>query len=284
VDRRKHNSIQKSKIDAGNIQISSTDQKLSTRIATNIVDPDGTVYWYIRFNTLLDGTTVSKHTMNVTDTKGFILNSIITYDASRNLIVLNPMDLFRQNEYYILNISTKVRSAKGKPLSKSVHILFKLVNNEISDFEMLKATAAPKPRKKPASMKRKEIEELMRVKAYTRESGIEKSVGQPTLPFGSLKVKIHLAVFGLLLMVASVFTQNMVFVIVAMSIAALGTIHVLLQMQRKDVKSAISYTMGVVRFNGGKFKKAQKAFQRANALDPKNELAEYAISKVEYFL
>ncbi|MDR2168341.1 MAG: hypothetical protein LBE35_10925 [Clostridiales bacterium] len=284
MDRRKHEAIQKSKIDAGNIVLKSTDPKLRSRISTNITDPGGAVYWYIRFNTVLDGESVSKHTMNVTDTKGYILNSIITYDATRNLIVLNPMDLYRQNEYYILNISKKVRSAKGNPLKRSVHILFKLVNNEITEFEMLQSTAVPKARKKPASLKRKEIQELMRVKTYSQDVDVKKNVGSPTLPFGAIGVKIHWAVIGLLLMVGSMFVQQTFVILGAMSLAALGMLHVLLQLRKKPIKSSLAYTVGVVRFNGGKYKKAQKSFRRATSLNPGNELAEYALNKVEYYL
>jgi hypothetical protein len=284
MDPKKHDIIQKSKIDAGNIVLRASDPKLASRISTNITDPGGAVYWYIRFNTLLDGESVSKHTMNVTDTKGYILNSIITYDARRNLIVLNPMDLYRQNEYYILNISKKVRSAKGRPLAKSVHILFKLVNNEISEFEMLQSTAVPKPRKKPASLKRKEIQELLRTKTYSNKVDMEKNIGSATLPFGPLGVKIHWAVIGLVLMLGSIFVQNTTVIIVAMTLAALGMIHVLMQLRKRTVKSSLAYTMGVIRFNSGKYKKAQKAFAKAINQDPGNELAEYATNKVQYFL
>jgi len=284
MDMKKHEAVQRSKIDAGNIVLKSNDPNLKTRIATNITDPNGAVYWYIRFNTLLDGESVSKYTMNVTDTKGFILNSIITYDASRNLIVLNPMDLFRQNEFYILNISTKVRSAKGKPLSKPVHILFKLVNNEISEFQMLQNTAVPKARKKPASVKREEIKELMRVKTYSKDATVEKSVGQATLPFGSLGIKLHWAIIGLILMMGSIFTQDTYFIIGAMVLAAFGVVHVLLQLRKKEVKSSIAYARGVMRFNSGKYEKARKLLDRAVGLNPKNELAEYAANKVKYFV
>ena len=284
IDPKKHAAIEKSKIDAGNIVLKSNNPNLKTRIATNITDPNGAVYWYIRFNTLLDGESVSKHTMNVTDTKGYILNSIITYDSSRNLIVLNPMDLFRQNEYYILNISTKVRSAKGRQLTKPVHILFKLVNNEISEFEMLKNTAVPKPRKKPASLKRQEIKELMRVKTYSKELEVEKNIGKASLPFGPLGIKLHWAIIGLILMVGSIFTQDTVLIVGAMVIAASGVVHVLVQMRKKDTKSSLAYTMGVIRFNSGKYQKAERSLKKAAKLNPKNELAEYAVNKVKYFV
>ena len=284
MTRKKHEAIQRSKIDAGNIMLKSTDTTLSTRIAANITDPNGAVYWYIRFNTLLNGETVSKHTMNITDTKGYILNSIITYDASRNLIVLNPMDLYRQNEYYILNISTKVQSAKGKNLSKPVHILFKLVNNEISEFELLKSTAVPKARKKPSAVKRQEIKELMTVKTYSSGIDVQKNVGQPTLPFASLGIKLHWAIIGLLMMIGSVFAGNTNFIMAGMALAFLGMVHVVMQLRKKEIKAAMAYTIGAARFNRGKYEKAKKALTKATKINPNNELAEYAVNKVQYFI
>ena len=154
------------KLDTGRIKMRMSDPALKKKITTNITDPGGTVYWYIRFNIALDPASVTKHTMNVTERNGYILNVIFTYDSRSNLIVLNPMDLYRQNEYYILNISKKVRPARGRPLSKSVHIMFKILGEQISDFQVLKNSAVPKPRKKPVSVRRAEIKELMAAQAY----------------------------------------------------------------------------------------------------------------------
>ena len=284
MDAKKHDTIQKNKIDAGKIVLKSTNPKLSNRITTNITDPCGAVYWYIRFNVPLEAGSVSRHTMNITDTNGYILNSIITYDESRNLIVLNPMDLYRKNEYYILNISKDVRSAKGRALGKSMHILFKLVNNEISEFEILQATAAPKPRKKPSSLKRVELQELLSSKTYTAAVDINKNVGRPTLPYRPLGVKIYWAVIGLGLMIGSILSQDTALIIIAMVLASFGVVHIVIQLRKRDVKSAIAYTVGVARFNNGKYKKAQRAFIKAAKQDPSNEFAEYAANKVQYFL
>jgi tetratricopeptide (TPR) repeat protein len=265
----------------------ASDPSLKGRITINIVEPDGTVYWYIRFNTLLDEATVCKKTMNITDTKGYILNSLITYDATRNLIILNPMDLYRPNENYILNISKKVRSLSGKYLKKPVHIMFKLVNNKMTEFEILKSTAeVPKPRKKPHSVKREEIKELMDARAIAagKERVSKKNEVKPTLPYGTIGIKIHLSAIGLLLMVASLFTQNTNIILGGMALAVLGLAHVLLQLRKKTVLSSLNYAFGVSRFNKGNYQQAQKLFERAITQDPRNDLAEYAADKVEHYV
>jgi len=286
MDRKaKHKLYEESRTRTDTFHIAAQNPAMKSKISTNITEPDGNVYWFIRFNISLDPVSVSRSTMNITDTKGYILNSIITYDDTRNLIVLNPMDLYRQNEYYILNVSKKVKSAKGKPLNKSIHILFKIMNNEISEFEILKSTAnVPKPRKKPAKMRRQEIQELMTVKAYSKQVDIQQSVGEAILPYGSLGIKLHWAIIGLTLMTASLFTQSTNLIIGGMAMAVLGLVHIIAQMRRKPIKSSISYAFGVAHFNKGRYPQAQRSFRKALEQDPYNELAEYASSKVKYFL
>lgn len=267
--------------------VAAQNPNIKGRITTNITEPDGEVHWFIRFNISLDPTTVSRNTMNITDKKGYILNSIITYDDTRNLIVLNPTDLYRQNESYILNVSKKVMPAKGKPLSRSIHILFKIVNNEISEFEILKSTVrVPKARKKPSSVRRAEINELVKSKAYSREVNevVVKKIGIPTLPYAAIGVKLGFAILGLSLMTASLFSQNTGIIIAGMACAVLGFGHIIFQMRKKPIRSALGYAFGVSAFNRGKYAAAQKHFAKALEQNPYNELAEYAANKTEYYL
>ena len=285
MDKRKHDAYQKSRVRGDNYVIATTDPKLRGRINTNITDPEGAVYWYIRFNVALNPDTVSKYTMNITDMKGYILNSIITYDVTRNLIVLNPMDLYRQNEYYVLNISKKVQSAGGKSLPKSAHILFKIINNELSDFEILKSTAhIPKPRKKPASMRRDEVRELVKSKTFTPAVEAKKSVGSPTLPYGPLNIKLGWPILGLIVMGLTLLSGTTAIIVGGMAAAIAGLLQLLFQLRTKKVQSAINYLHGVSRFNRGKYKKAAEPLKKAANLDPDNELAEYAAGKVQFYL
>ena len=282
--KEKLEAMERAKMEDDNIKLMVSSPGLKDRITTDITDPGGTVYWYIRFNTPLDPDSVTKHSMNVTETNGYIINVIITYDSSRNLIVLNPCDLYRQNEYYLLNISTKVRSDKGKPLPKSVHIMFKLKGDEISEFRMIKNTKGlPKPRKKPERVRRTEIAELMEAWNHETPESIRKTVGQPTLPYGPVALKMQLAILGLIWMGFSLFFNNLYITLIGLSLVLLGLVHICIQLARRPTRSILNYTWGVMHFNGGRYGAAQRFFEKARNLDPYSDLAKYAAAKVKLY-
>lgn len=281
-------NLERAKLDASNIKMMVNDPSLKGKITSNITDPGGSVYWYIRFNTPLDPESVTKHTMNVTERNGYILNTLITYDATRNLIVLNPTDLYRQNEYYILNISKKVRSGKGKSLTKPVYILFKLMNDQISEFQILKDTAqVPKPRKKPVSVRRAEIREYMAAQAFNSENEDTppKWTGRrPTLPFGQFAVKLQLAILGLIWLVLSFFFGNFYVILAGVCLVILGLAHICVQIVKPRIRAAILYDLGVRRFNIGRYTAAMRLFQKSFKLDSNNEMTQYALVKTEHYI
>jgi len=282
--KEKLKAMEKAKMDGENIKMMVSNPDLKGKITTNITDPGGTVYWYIRFNTLLDPDSVTKHSMNVTETNGYIINTIITYDSTRNLIVLNPCDLYRQNEYYLLNISTKVRSDKGKPLPKSVHIMFKLKGDEISDFKVIKnTTGLPKPRKKPESVRRAEIMELMEARDHVAPPSTRKTLGRPVLPFGPVILRVQLALLGMVWLAFSLFFNDFYITLIGLSLLTLGLLHILFQLTRRRTRSAINYTRGVMRFNKGNYGEAHRLFDKSLKQDPYNDLAKYAVAKVKVY-
>ncbi|MCL2854678.1 MAG: hypothetical protein FWE21_03570 [Defluviitaleaceae bacterium] len=280
-DNQRQEVIQQGKMKTDNFVMKSTDPNMKTKVATNITDPGGTVYWYIRFNTPLDADTVTRKTTNVTDTTGYILHTLITYDATRNLIVLNPMDLYRQNEYYILHISKKVRSAKGRPLPKNVYIMFKLVGEQISEFHMLKEDSVPKPVEKPKSMRRAEQAELVSVQNAQHDSETTPNPAKPTVPYGPIGIKLHLALIGLLLMLASLATQSVPIILGGMGAAFIGLGHIIFQMTKKPTMSAINYNLGAHNFNKQAYTKAAKLFEKSAAQDPANKLPANALNKTK---
>ena len=282
--KEKFDAMERATVDSENIKMMVNNPALKDKITTNITEPDGTVYWYIRFNTPLDPDSVTKHSMNVTQTDGYIINVIITYDSSRNLIVLNPCDLYRQNEYYLLNISTKVRSGKGKPLAKPVHIMFKLKGDEISDFKVVKNTAGlPKPRKKPDNVRRAEIAELMTAFDYEEPAPTRTTVGQPSLPYGPITLHLQLAILGLIWLTFSLFFNNFYVTLIGLSLLTLGFIHICFQLAKRRTRADINYTRGVILFNKGRYDRAQQYFDRTLELDSQNDLAKYASAKVKLY-
>jgi len=284
--KEKLEAMEKAKMESDNIKMMVSNPNLKGKITTNITEPNGQVYWYIRFNTLLDSDSVTKHSMNVTETNGYIINTIITYDATRNLIVLNPCDLYRQNEYYLLNISTKVRSDKGKPLPKSVHIMFKLKGDEISDFKVIKNTAGmPRPRKKPLAVRRAEIMELMEARNNDTPppNPKKKAAARPVLPYGPVMLRVQLAVLGVIWLGFSLMFNNFYVTLIGLSLVLLGFVHIIAQLTKKRTRSAINYIRGVMHFNKGRYREAQQLFNKAVAQDAKNDLAKYAAGKVKLY-
>lgn len=286
-ENQRQEVIQQGKMKTDNFVMKSTDPNMKAKVATNITDPNGAVYWYIRFNTPLDEETVSRKTMNVTDTSGYILHTLITYDATRNLIVLNPMDLYRQNEYYILHISKKVRSAKGRPLPKNVYIMFKLVGDKISEFHALKEDSVPKPVEKPKSMKREELAELQNAQQAIEEAkktikeNKPKKPTPPSVPYGPIGIKLHGAFVGLVLMLGSLATQTVGIIIGGMGAAFLGLLHIVIQMTKKPTKSAINYNLGAHNFNKQDYNKSIKFFKKSAAQNPGNKLPQIALKKAQ---
>jgi Flp pilus assembly protein TadD len=85
-------------------------------------------------------------------------------------------------------------------------------------------------------------------------------------------------------MVASLFTQNAYFIMGGMALAISGLVHVIIQTRKKTVLSSLNYAIGASRFNNGNYRHAQKSFTKAAKLNPRNELAEYALGKVKYYI
>jgi len=292
---KKQAQIEKGKIDDGKIKMTMNDPSLRGKVTSRITDPGGVVYWYIRFNVLLDAASVTKRSMNVTDIKnGYIMHVIITYDNTRNLIVLNPMDLYRQNDYYMLNVSRKVRSNKGRPMQKPVHIMFKIVGDKISDFEVIKDTARiPRPKKKPESVRRAEMREFMTQDEPPPEENAENAVesekpekpkARPQLPFGKISVQVQLAVLGLVWLGLSLFFNNFFVTLSGIILLFLGLIHLVAQLAKKQIRSTIYYDLGVRRFNAGNYPAANIYFKKSFALNPKNEMAQFGLKKSEKYL
>lgn len=252
-----------------NFKIRTTNKDLENKINTNIKYGIDEVYWYIKFNIFLDENTVNKKTMNVTDTEGYIMKTNITYDSLKNLIVISPIDTYEQNRFYILNISKQVKSGKGNHLKKDIYILFKLIENQISEYKLLDASVKPP-------------EPKIRPKGYD-EKNMQKDT-QKKLQFANMKVNILLGVLGLFMVFISFQFKNHIFSIISIITCIIGICHIILQFSKKAMRSVIIYNRGVFAFNAGKYEKAKKYFVKAFELDKYNELCKLALSKDCYYL
>ncbi|MFV0520485.1 MAG: tetratricopeptide repeat protein [Lachnospirales bacterium] len=264
-----------------NIRMQSSDPKLNSKIRAKVLDPDSPVYWYIKFNLQLDHESISSKSMFVTDLGGYVMNTYIDYNSERNLISITPLDTYVQEYYYVLNITTGVRSAKGTALKKPINILFKLFDDKISESQVLKDDQSV-----PKAIERTKNYDPYKVKSkiYGVDQLINESVGQDTLPLENTSLNPFFAGASIILLLISITTMILPFIIGSLVIAMAGAGHIIYQISRPTMRGTMNYNRGVKLFNSGRYKEAKDFFKKAWTYDQYNKKIEYALQKVDYFL
>lgn len=262
------------------IQVRTSIPSLQNKVQTRITGPSDVIYWYIRFNIQLDEESVSGKTMNVTDTDGYIMRTVIAYKPKHNMISVSPLDTYEEGRYYLLNISKRVRSAKGKNLRSTIHILFKLLEGKVSDFKVLDKGAevpTPKPRPKDYDSIPKSATPNHFERQYIDSSppGKMSTVGFFVNPV--------VGILGLILAGVGVFMLNTAITIGGMLLCVAGVIHIGLQIQGTEIKSKMFFNNGVRYFNKERYREAEQAFKQALQVNPKNELAKHGIKKAKIY-
>lgn len=107
------------------LEIENIPTHLTSKVKQNLKFKTGKFIWQVKFNTPLDPKTV-KDTMFVSDSLNNKLKTNIKYDTAKELIEIEPLEPYAANEYYYLNITTKVKSRGGHALKEPVQIKFKL--------------------------------------------------------------------------------------------------------------------------------------------------------------
>lgn len=295
------------------IRLATTDPLLKDKIKVDLEGELKTIYWYIKFNIPLDENTVSEETMRVTDTKGYIMRTDIKYYENRNSIIVSPFDSYMENVYYVLSISKKVKSISGQNLKKDTHILFKLKDNQISEYELLKSTVKiPKPEARPEN-----YDEIMmetypdavfknaHTKAYENEVKKaaqkikkQKPLKQPkpvkkvydekpnedmkvVLRYKDIDINILISLAGIVLLAISFYFN--IFILMGMSVVVcvIGVVHMTIQMLQKNAVFAMRYNRGVSNYNKGKYDKALKYFIKALEMEPNDRKLDRIIAKTE---
>ena len=255
---------ERSRIKTDKIRVAATNPALKEKIRINLDDGADEAVWYMQFNTPLDPESVSRKTMNVTEVNGYILKTDISYDASKNMIILRPVDSYAQNEFYLLNVSQKVRSEKGRNLEKEIHILFKLTGNQISEFKTLKSSVTvPKPKPRPRN--------------YVMEGTVPEKPA--AIAYGRIKLNPAVGIMGLVLTIIGLLTSLLYISAAGGIVALLGIVHIAVQAGRPQVKSQIVYNHGVMLKNWGKEAGARRKFTRSVGLDPLNMMAKQALAE-----
>ncbi len=86
----------------------------------------GNFVWRVKFSTPLNPETVNNRFMNVTSLNHTPLKTSIKYDTITNIIEIEPLEPYAQNESYLLNISKNVKSKGGQTLKNDIQIQFKI--------------------------------------------------------------------------------------------------------------------------------------------------------------
>ncbi len=263
----------------GNFRYAASNKELEDRIMVKMESGADTIYWHIKFNLSLDENTVSEKTVYVTDLGGFTLESRISYDPKSNVIVISPLDSYEENFYYILNITTKVKSAKGNNLRQPVIILFKLLEDEIAEMKMLPSNVkVPEPKKRPVDYRAEKVKS----KVFS-DGGIYENVANDKLKTLPLNLNpMYALVAAAVTIVLSLFNVTLGILSLGITIVVVGML--LQNVLSKKTRAVIVYNAGVKDFNNGKYKEAKAKFNQSFLLDSQNETIEYALSKVDYFL
>ncbi len=262
------------------IKLDASEKEINKKFKNEIENTEEKIYWYIKFSLPLNRESVSRKTMNVTDTKGYIFKTKIIYNKALELIIIEALEPYEEEEYYILHISKNIQSESLKNLKKDVHILFKIKGGVVVEYkEVGENVTVPKPRKKPKVAKKN-----VKSKVYSFSKDNIESVSENKLPYVHIKFNPFVAIAGVPLFLIGIFLTNHIIIALGGVVACLGFAHILLQVLKRDFRTKLNYNLGVVNFNKEKYIKANKRFKKALNIDAYNEYAEYALNKVSFFL
>jgi len=226
--------------------------------------------------------------MNVTERNGYIVDTLISYDRENHLIAICPIDCYAENEYYLLNISKKVRSENGSRLKREINIMFKIMGDKITEYKILApGTSLPKPKPRPKGYapKGKVVYPVNAVvKSYTFDKDKFDKLPKDKLPYETLKFNPVIAVIGVIAAAVGIIISNIVVIFAAAAVCVIGIAHIFFQLTRRTKRAAFAYNVGAFRFNRGSYKKAQKSFEKSASIDDMNEYAEFASDKVKFYL
>ncbi len=262
------------------IKVAASNPSLNDKMLFKINPNSDKIYWYIKFNILLDEKTVNDKTMFVTDLAGYHMRTFIEYSEEYNVISISPIDTYAQNKYYILQITKKVKSKKGNKLKRNINIVFKLVNDEVSKYEVLKdETEVPEIQKRPKNYNPEHVQS----KVYGFSNEEMNKDGQDNLPYLPFKINPFVGIIGLLIVIVGILTS--IYVAVAgVIISIFGVMHLAVQLSDKEKRAVYMYNQGVREFRNKKYLVAQKTFKKAFELDPYNEHIEFALSRIHYYV
>ncbi|MEG1741674.1 MAG: Ig-like domain-containing protein [Acetivibrio sp.] len=108
------------------LDIHNISQGMEDKVRQDLKFKTGRFLWKVKFNTPLDPRTVNNVNLYVTNSSQTPLSTSIHYDTLSNIIEIEPLEPYAQNEVYTLNISTAVKSKGGSNLKTPVQLQFKI--------------------------------------------------------------------------------------------------------------------------------------------------------------
>ncbi len=265
----------------GSLRYASTNKMLTSKIKAKLTESIEDLYWYLKFNLKLDPDSVNNDTMYVTDLGGFIMDTLIVYNREKNIIKISPRDTYEKNFYYILNITTGVKSESGKNLKKQINILFKLLDSKIVNIEILgNESYVPEPKRRHKGYEATNV--VTRVTSLP--SGVTKKSKQYKLNYSPIRVNLVLPIVSLAILPITLRSDINNYLVGNLILILIGVITLIGQISKNDKSSCIKYNIGVLYFNFGRYRKAEKYFKKAIEKDEYNERAELALGKIKYYI
>ena len=111
---------------ANYVDIEAVSDGLKDKVRQDLKFRTGKFVWRVKFNIPLDPRTVNNVNLFVTTLGQNPLKTNIFYDTLTNTIEIEPLEAYAQQESYILNITTDVKSRGGQKLKAPIKIQFKI--------------------------------------------------------------------------------------------------------------------------------------------------------------
>lgn len=108
------------------LNIESVPPELEKKVKQSMKFRTGKFVWRVRFSSPLDPESINNRNLYVTTMNKIPLKTHIRYDTINEYIEIEPMEPYAEDESYLLNITTNVKSQGGKKLNKPVQLQFKL--------------------------------------------------------------------------------------------------------------------------------------------------------------
>lgn len=108
------------------LSIEGMTEDLEGKVKQDLKYKTGNFLWKVKFNVPLDPKTVNNVNLYVTTENLSPLKTAIRYNSLENIIEIEPLEPYAQDETYVLNITTNVTSLSGMALREPQQLRFKI--------------------------------------------------------------------------------------------------------------------------------------------------------------